>query len=124
MRDGHVGDVVVVDESGGRRVPVGLVTDRDIVVGLLAKDIEHLKGLSVGDLLVSDVITASESEDVSGVIDRMRHYGIRRMPVVDAEGELVGIFAVDDLLAILAEDLSAIVTLFASERRREHNQRP
>lgn len=123
MRDDHVGDVVVVEERGEHRVPVGLVTDRDIVVGLLAKDVEHIARLNVGDLLISDVITARESEDVTTVLDRMRHYGVRRVPVVNPDGELVGIFAVDDLLAILAEDLSAVVTLFASGRRREHKQR-
>jgi CBS domain-containing protein len=124
MRDEHVGDLVVVEERAGRRVPVGLLTDRDIVVGLLARDADHLRQLDVEDLLTRDVITAREDDDVSDVLSRMRRQGIRRMPVVDDRGALVGIFTVDDLLGLLSEDLAAIVLLINQERRREVEQRP
>jgi CBS domain-containing protein len=124
MRDEHVGDLVVVEERAGRRVPVGLLTDRDIVIGLLAKDVEHIGRLDVGDLLTRDVVTATEGEDVSEVLRRMRRQGIRRMPVVDGTGALVGIFTVDDLLGVLSEDLAVVVALIARERRREIEQRP
>jgi CBS domain-containing protein len=124
MRDEHVGDLVVVDERGGRRKPVGILTDRDIVVGLLAKDADHISQLDVGDLLTRKLVTATETDDVTDVLASMRRQGIRRMPVVDASGELVGIFTVDDLLGVLSEDLATVVSLIARERRKELEQRP
>ncbi len=124
MRDEHVGDLVVVEERAGRRVPVGVLTDRDIVVGLLARDIEHLGQIDVGDLLTREIVTAREDEDVGEALTRMRRNGIRRLPVVDREGGLVGIFTVDDFLGLVSEDLAAVVSLIGKERRGEIEQRP
>jgi len=124
MRDEHVGDLVVVDEPGARPKPVGVLTDRDIVVALLAKGIAPIELLDVGDLLTRDVVTASEDEDVSTVVTRMQRQGIRRMPVVDEAGVLVGIFTVDDLLRMLSDSLASIVSLIAREQRHEVAQRP
>jgi CBS domain-containing protein len=123
MRDEHVGDLVVLDDDGGRRVPVGILTDRDIVVGLLAKDAEHLGQLDVKDLLTHAVTAVSEAEDVEDVILKMQHIGVRRMPVVDAAGELCGIFTVNDFLGLLSEDLASIVLLVANAHRREMAER-
>jgi CBS domain-containing protein len=124
MRDEHVGDLVVVEDRGGRLVPVGVLTDRDIVVGLLARDVGHIAQLDVGDLLTQDVVTAREGDDVSDALSLMRRQGIRRMPVIDECGGLVGIFTVDDLLGLLSEDLAGVVLLINQERRREVEQRP
>jgi CBS domain-containing protein len=124
MREEHVGDLVVVEERGGWRVPVGIVTDRDIVVGLVAKDVDHLKELDVGELLTCEVVTARENDDLAGVLERMERQGIRRMPIVDANGALVGIFTLDDLIGQLSQDLAAVVALIGRERRREIEQRP
>jgi CBS domain-containing protein len=123
MRDEHVGDLVVVDEREGRKVPVGILTDRDIVVTLVAKNIEYLGELYVGDILSRDLVTASDNEDVVDVLDRMRVQGIRRMPVVDASGALVGIFTLDDLIELLYRDLESVATLISREQRREIEQR-
>jgi CBS domain-containing protein len=123
MRDEHVGDLVVVEERAGRRVPVGILTDRDIVVGLLAKDASHLDQLDVGDILTREVVMATEDEDIERVLGRMQRQGIRRMPVVDAQGALVGIFTVDDLLGLLSEDLATVIALIGRERRQEVAQR-
>lgn len=124
MRDEHVGDLVVVDERSGRPVPVGILTDRDIVVGLVAKDVDHLKQLDVGDMLTSELVTAREGDDLTDVLECMRRQGIRRMPVVDEGGALVGIFTFDDLIGHLSEDLAAVVSLIGRERGREVEQRP
>jgi CBS domain-containing protein len=124
MRDEHVGDLVVVDHRDGRAVPVGVLTDRDIVVGLLAKDVDHLRQLDVGDVLPNDVVTACESEDVEDVLRVMRRKGIRRIPIVDRNGSLVGIFTVDDLIGLLSDGLSDIVSLMGRQRRHEVVRRP
>jgi CBS domain-containing protein len=124
MRQEHVGDLVVVEERGGQRVPVGILTDRDIVVGLVARDVDHIAQLDVGDLLTRDVVTATERDELTDVLARMQQQGIRRMPVVDASGGLVGILTLDDLLGQLYADLAAVVSLIRRERSREIEQRP
>lgn len=124
MRDEHVGDLVVLDEQQGRRVPVGILTDRDIVVGLLAKDADQLGRLDVGDVLTHELSAVRESDDVEDVLDQMRRKGVRRMPVVDDGGELWGIFTVDDMLGLLSEDLMSVVLLISKGRRRELAERP
>ncbi len=124
MRDEHVGDLVVVDEDGGRRVPIGILTDRDIVVGLLARDADQLWRLDVGDILTHELTAVKEADDVEDVLDRMRRLGVRRMPVVDAGNELWGIFTLDDMLGLLSEDLASVVSLVAKGRRREMSERP
>lgn len=124
MRDEHVGDLVVVELRRGLRVPVGVLTDRDVVVGLLARDADHLSQLNVGDVITAEVITAAENEEVREALERMCRQGIRRLPVVDDQGALVGIFTLDDLLVLLAEDLAATASVVASERRRELSTRP
>jgi len=124
MRDEHVGDLIVVEETRGRVVPVGVLTDRDIVVGILAKDIEHLRTLDVGDVLTREVVTARETDDMSDVLERMVQHGVRRIPVVDGEGMLIGIFTLDDWLATVSRDLQNALRLIDREQREEAQRRP
>jgi CBS domain-containing protein len=120
MRRHHVGDIVVVDEPDGERSPVGIVTDRDIVVSVIALGLDPL-GLLVGDIMSDDLLVAEAHEDVDSLIERMRLRGIRRVPVVGEDGRLAGIVSADDLLGFLAEemeDLSRISPYQQSHERR------
>ena len=101
MRSHHVGDLVVVEEKGGRKHPVGIVTDRDIVVEVVAAGV-NADALKVGDIMGPEVATVRESEGLFEALRYMRDKGVRRMPVVDREGGLVGILTLDDLLSLLA----------------------
>jgi CBS domain-containing protein len=122
MRERHVGDLVVIAEEDGR-VPIGILTDRDIVVGVLAKDVEHLPSLKVGDVITNEPVCARDSEDVSAVLDRMRKNVIRRVPVVNAKGHLVGMFTLDDLLGLLADDVANIGAIVSRQRTFEAEKR-
>ncbi|HEY5146910.1 MAG TPA: CBS domain-containing protein [Polyangiaceae bacterium] len=124
MRDDHVGDLVVVDERGGRPVPIGVLTDRDIVVGVLAKDADHLRSLDVGDVIEGPLVTATEDEDLWPVLRRMRSFGVRRVPVVDAEGVLVGLLSADDIIPALGDELAELAALVSRQARREPGRRP
>ncbi len=123
MRTLHVGDVVVVEERDGQRVPVGIVTDRDIVVEVLAEEVDP-RTITVGDFMSYELITVNEEDDVLDTIKLMRSEGIRRVPVVDGGGALVGILAVDDLIDFMAEMLSGIGSLIRRERSKEEDTRP
>ena len=119
MRHHHVGSLVVVDEvTGGRRVPVGIVTDRDVVVEITAMDLDPAV-ITVGDIMDPELLTARESEGVLETMEIMRYKGVRRLPIVGAEGELVGIITIDDLLEILAEELGELARIVAREQSRE-----
>jgi len=123
MRDHHVGDLVVVDEQAGRRVPVGIVTDRDLVIEILARQVEP-GSVTVGDVMSGELVTARESDGLFDTLQRMRAKGVRRVPVVDADGALAGIVAVDDFLDLLAEEISALARLVSREQARERTARP
>lgn len=106
MRSKGVGTLVVVEGEAGSQVPVGLVTDRDIAVGVVAVSPEHINTLSVSDILVRELVTTEEDVSSWRALQRMRERGIRRMPVLDDAGYLSGIITLDDLLVQLADALS------------------
>jgi CBS domain-containing protein len=118
MRQHHVGDVVVVEERGGINVPVGLVTDRDLVVEIMAPEIDQAV-ITVGDIMTSDLAKVKERAGVSETIEYMRVKGVRRVPVVAENGGLVGILALDDLLELLSEELLSLSRLVRHEQKRE-----
>ncbi|GBL45398.1 inosine-5'-monophosphate dehydrogenase [Sulfuriferula multivorans] len=122
MRQHHVGDVVVVTEKDGRRKPVGIVTDRDVVVEVVATGLDPAT-LTVGDIMVPDLATVQEKTGVFEAIRYMRDQGVRRMPVVGEDGSLVGILALDDLLELLAEELGALSRLVTREQGKEVKDR-
>ena len=123
MRRHHVGDVIVVEAGDDGNTPVGIVTDRDIVVSVIAPGLDPASIL-VGDIMSDDLLTATESDDVYELIERMRLRGIRRVPVVDATGKLSGVVCADDLLEFLAEEMGELSRISswqqAQERRARH----
>ena len=122
MRKHHVGDIVVVDEPDGERSPVGIVTDRDIVVSVIALGLDPL-GLQVGDIMSDDLLVAGEREDVGSLIERMRLRGIRRVPVVGEDGRLAGIVSADDLLGYLAEEMEDLSRISPYQQNHERHAR-
>jgi CBS domain-containing protein len=118
MRSRHVGDVVVVEQRNGSRHPVGIVTDRDIVVEVVAAGVNP-DALTVADITGPDLATVSESEGVYEALHTMRSKGVRRIPVVDRDGGLVGIVTLDDLLSLLAEEMTELAKLVSREKQRE-----
>jgi CBS domain-containing protein len=112
----------VVEKNGGRTQPVGIVTDRDIVVEVVAAGVNP-ESLTVGDIMGSGVATVRESEGLFEALRYMRDKGVRRMPVVDHDGSLVGILTLDDLLSLLAEEMMELARLVSHERQREASGR-
>lgn len=123
MRQHHVGDVVVVDEKNGLRIPVGIVTDRDLVVEIMAPDAVQMV-VTVGEIMVPQMATVKHDTGVYEAIQYMRGKGVRRMPVVNGNGALLGILTLDDLLALLAEELLELSKLVKNEQKRESSTRP
>lgn len=122
MRDNHVGCLVVIRQSEGRVEPVGIMTDRDIVIELIAKSVP-IEDVTVGDIMSFALLKVSEDETVFETAQRMRSRGVRRVPVITNSGELAGILALDDILSLLGEELSLLSKLMQREAEQEATKR-
>jgi CBS domain-containing protein len=123
MRDRHVGNVVVVDGDGPRRRPVGILTDRDIVVGIVAQAPDKMTELQVADVFTSELLTIAAEDTIESALDIMRDRGIRRLPVVGIDGRLRGIVTFDDLVRVTARQLMDLAQVVSRERQREEQFR-
>jgi len=118
MRSHHVGNVIVVDRSNKGLKPVGIVTDRDIVVQVIAAGLDPA-GLTAGDIMALDLITAPQDQNAFETVEQMQRNGVRRLPVVDNMGCLIGVIAADDLLELFAMQLTSLSKVSVSERKQE-----
>ena len=118
MRRHHIGDVIVVEQREGRQIPVGIVTDRDIVVEVIAAGLDP-HTIALGDLALAPLVTIGEDAGYAETVRLMSIKGVRRMPVVGKTGELVGIITLDDMLWQLASPLAALSSLSGRERQFE-----
>lgn len=122
MREQHVGTLVVVERGEGGR-PIGILTDRDIVVEAVAES-APLEQIGISDIMSTDILTAREGDDLLEALDRMHNAGVRRMPVVNGGGRLIGILALDDVLELLTEVMGRLSQLSGMQRDRERRERP
>ncbi len=122
MRQSHVGDVVVVDQPNGKKIAVGIVTDRDLAVEVMAKESDPAL-VTAGDLMGRKLVTVGEGSDVYETAELMRYEGVRRVPVVDDQGGLVGIVTLDDLLRIIGEQLARLAQVIGRERFQEQQSK-
>jgi CBS domain-containing protein len=118
MREYHVGDVVVVNARGDEKVPVGIITDRDIVLAIVASEID-LDAVLAGDIMSHELLTAGEQESIWDVLQRMRSHGVRRLPVVNTRGGLEGILSVNDFLELISDELLALAQVATRQQQRE-----
>lgn len=123
MRKHHVGDVVVIERQEDRVIPVGIITDRDIVVELIAEEVDP-DSVTAADIMSMNLITAPEKEGIWDTLQRMRNKGIRRLPVVNDEGGLEGILTVDDLIELLADELALLAKITGRGLEVESSARP
>ncbi|MDE2004064.1 MAG: CBS domain-containing protein [Betaproteobacteria bacterium] len=121
-RQHHVGNVLVVDEGPDGRIPIGIVTDRDIVIEVVAAGLDT-RSITVGELTQRPVATVREDTGYAETVRLMSANGVRRMPVVDAKGMLVGIIAADDILHQLVAPLVALSDLAVRGRHFEMQTR-
>ena len=122
MRKHHVGDVIVVEPKDGVRQPIGVVTDRDIVIEALAARVE-VGLLTAGDIMSTPLVTVRENEGLIETLRFMRHHGIRRIPVVTDTGALFGIVTADDISNLLAIELSMITKMMIDQPIQEGRTR-
>lgn len=117
MRARHVGDVVVVGNADGR-VPVGIVTDRDIAIEVVGQGLAPAH-VTVESVMSAPLLTLREEDGVLEALTRMAGRGVRRAPVVDRNGRLAGLVSADDLVPLLARELAKVSVLIQRGRITE-----
>jgi CBS domain-containing protein len=122
MREDHVGSVVVVEDEDGSRLVCGMVTDRDIVMSVVATGL-HPEPLHLEDIMSERLVTVTETDSLTDLLHAMREHGVRRLPVVDAHDELMGIVTMDDVLKILVRELNMLIGTMDTAVRQEHVRR-
>ena len=122
MRQYHVGDVLVIEDREGKAVPVGILTDRDIVIEMVATDLD-CRVITVGDIMLAHLTVVKEDVGIFEAIQLMSSQGIRRLPVVDKDGSLLGIVTLDDVLLLLAKEFGALAKLVRHEQKNESSAR-
>jgi CBS domain-containing protein len=106
-----VGTLVVVDKESR---PEGIITDRDLALRVLAAGLEPA-GTFVGDVMTTPAKTVTLDTPIEEALSLMRRESVRRLPVVDREGKLVGLVSLDDVLRLLAEEFATIESLITRE---------
>src|SRR5579872_3294970 len=123
MRTLHVGTLVIVREGDDKRLPLGILTDRDIVLSAVAADPEHLPFLNVSEAMSDDLVTVPEDSSLADALKLMQDRGIRRLPVVGPDGGLVGIVTIDDIIRLFAEEMGQLANVMAREEQVERRYR-
>jgi CBS domain-containing protein len=125
MREKHIGYLIVVEPAfqEGTFRPSGVITDRDIVVAVVAKD-ANPRSLRVGDVMTRDPVVVEQQDSIAEALQQMRRIGVRRLPVVGSRGELAGVLSLDDVLSGIATELESVVGAIRSEQAIETALRP
>ena len=118
MREFHVGSLVVVQKRDNINVPVGIVTDRDLVIEIIAQRVP-VESVTINDVMSKELISVDEQETLIDTLQRMLKSGIRRVIVVDGQGSLQGILTADDIIELMAESMNDLVKLANQELKQE-----
>lgn len=123
MRQHHVGALIVIDKVNDRAIPVGVITDRDLVVEVLATGLDK-EAITVDDVMTQELFAVKENTAIHDAINFMRRKTIRRLPIINDDGELVGIITTDDVMEILSEEVLDLAKLIRYEHKKEIRHRP
>ena len=111
MAEHGVGDLIVVARDGKLVRPIGIVTDRDLVLHVLARPDKNPSKVTVGDVMQPQLVTAVETDELDDVLVKLRRHAIRRIPIVDAQGGLQGVVSLDDVIEWIYEQMRAVTAL-------------
>ena len=123
MRRHHVGDVIVTRPTPGGRRPVGILTDRDIVIEVMAQKLDP-DSLIVKDIMSTDPVSVTVTTSLLDTLELMKQRGVRRVLVVADDGSLQGLLSADDAIELIAEQLNDLTQLVNREVTREQKQHP
>jgi CBS domain-containing protein len=117
MHDAQIGSLVVTEVRDGKCIPIGILTDRDIAVKVVAFSLDP-DIFTASDIMTQPLITATSEEDLRRVLNRMRNSGVHRVPVVSNDGSLVGILAVDDIWENLIDEVDSVERILLANKSK------
>jgi len=123
MRNAHVGALVVTERKDGVTRPMGVITDRDIVVAVVAVPGARPEGIRVRDVMSPQLLLAREEDGLFETVKTMSERGVRRLPVAAADGSLYGIVTLDDVLRVLGGELGNLALALSRGREQEAGAR-
>lgn len=112
-----VGAIVVTEPADGHARVAGIITDRDIVRARLGRS-SALSALHVADVMTHTPLVLDAEDSIASAIRHLQARCVRRAPVVDREGRLLGLVSTDDLLGEVATELSGLAQIVAKQGRR------
>lgn len=122
MRTEHVGDLVVVEYRQGNRYPVGIITDRDLAIAVMAMQLDP-ESVKVKDIMSRELVLVSDRDELEVTLEKMREASVRRVPLVNAQQVLVGIVTIDDIVEYLSDRLLQASQLGILQSANEREQR-
>lgn len=114
MKQENVGCLIVVKKQNADTAPCGLITDRDIVMHLLANKVDSWK-VSVKDIMSQNLLTLKEGQGIREAIAAMCEKGVRRAPIVNMQGSVIGLVSLDDILLLLADELAEVAKIIKKQ---------
>lgn len=117
MQEAKVGSLVVIDMLPNGDIPIGIITDRDIALKVAIHDVRPSM-LLVEDFASDNLLIVRGKEDVYDVLGKMRQKSVRRVPVVDKNGFLIGIISIDDILDFMVGELKEMTDIMKHEPDR------
>jgi CBS domain-containing protein len=123
MRHHHVGDLVVVEKPGEEARPIGIITDRDIVIEVVAQKIDP-DSLTVKDIMSTEPVRVAETVSLLDTLELMKQRGVRRVLVIADSGGLQGLLSADDAIELIAEQVNDLAQLVNREVKQEQKQHP
>ena len=123
MRSHHVGALVVTAENGEGPRAMGMVTDRDLTIEILARDLGS-SSIRIGQIAQRNLVAIDSKSDLDEALSIMQQHGVRRLLVVDAAGQLAGIVSIDDLISALASQLDTLASAIRAGIISETEHRP
>lgn len=122
MREHHIGALVVLDARSTSGKPVGIVTDRDLVLAVMAEELDPAL-FTVGDVMSTALVVAEQGTALLDAVQLLRQHRLRRLIVTDGARRVVGIATLEDLLDALAQEFSDLALALRGARDRERTQR-
>lgn len=122
MREQHVGSLVVVDAASSSDKPLGIVTDRDLVLSVMAEELDP-SVFTVGDVMSAGPVTANAKAGLLDAVALMRQHKLRRLIIVDDDGRVVGLATLEDVLDALSREFGDLVLALRGARDRERKER-
>jgi CBS domain-containing protein len=123
LREHHVGALVVTHATPDGNAVAGVVTDRDLAVEVLARGLDA-SAVQVGALVRGPLVAVPEDASLADAVAQMQQHGVRRLLVSGAQGQLVGVVSLDDVLGAYAEQLGALAQVVKAALAREVQERP